>query len=392
MSIKTLKDFNRLPINLHRSSIKEVLPEYFQSEYPNIILFLEYYYDYLDNNSNFGELIQDLYTCRDAEDNLLEQMDLMFREFGQGTGVKYFSNPREVIRNFAKFYRVKGSKYSAEGFFRAFFLTDAQIHYPKNDLFYLNDSVSEIGVDQQKVLQDGGVYQLLSHLVRTDVGIPAWGELYKKFVHPAGFHLAAEIVIQSPGKVFSTDAVAVGSLLEPTEFNLDVGIGTITQNFIYDSLGASNVPETTQKFDITSTTKMYFNGDSYNVRLHTRPLREDIYLNRSITTLSAAYPTLYSWGAQTREIWNTTTDSATLIRVDSNPSLHLGNGIDSYGYYGTYPSFYVGTGDNPDYLKTPYPSIITTSLAYAELGAAHFAKDSDMTQAFPLYDSDINPV
>ena len=65
-------------------------------------------------------------------------------------------------------------------------------------MFYLNDSASTIGVDAQKVIQDGKIYQLLSHLVRTDVGLPDWQELYKKFVHPAGFHLGAEIVIQEP--------------------------------------------------------------------------------------------------------------------------------------------------------------------------------------------------
>ena len=40
---RTLKDFNRLPLELHRSSVKEILPEYFITEYPNIILFLEYF-------------------------------------------------------------------------------------------------------------------------------------------------------------------------------------------------------------------------------------------------------------------------------------------------------------------------------------------------------------
>ena len=383
---KTLKDFNRLPINLHRSSIQEVLPEYFQTEYPNIILFLEYYYDFLDDNSNFGELIQDLYTVRDAEDNLLTQLDLMFNEFALGTGVKYFtSNPREVIRQFAKFYRVKGSKYSAEGFFRAFFLTDAEIHYPKNDLFFLNDSASEIGVDAQKVIQDGGIYQLLSHLIRTDVAMPNWQQLYKKFVHPAGFHLGAEIVIQSPGKLFETPAIATSFALP--EFILAPSEpASISENFLYDSIGTRPVADTLQLVDITSLNTMNYNGVNYNIRMHVRPLKEDAYLNQTLAVLNTQRSSIYDWASQTRQIWNTTTDSATLIRVDDAPT-HIG--ADSYGYYGTYPSFYVGTGDNPDYLKKPYPSIITTSLAYAELGAAHFEADSDMTQLYPLYDSDI---
>ena len=386
---RTLKDFNRLPLELHRSSVKEILPEYFITEYPNIILFLEYYYDFMDAEG-FGSLIKDIYTCRDIEDNSLQQLDLLLNEVALGVGIKKFPvNPREIIRNFAKFYRVKGSKYSSEGFFRAFFLTDAEIHYPKNDLFYLNDSSSEIGVDQQKVIQDGGIYQLLSHLIRTDRGMPEWEELYKKFVHPAGFHLAAEIVIQEPAINAAISAAPV-PFADTFPFSV-IGSANLSDNFIYDSIGTRPVKDTLQLVDITALVSEVYNGISYNYRLHVRPLSEDIYLNRTIAELNAAYPTTYAWAAQTRQSWNTTTDSATLIRVDSNPSLHLGNGIDSYGYYGTYPSFYVGTGDNPSYMKTPYPSIITTSLAYAELGASHFAADSDMTQAYPLYDSDLRP-
>lgn len=383
MSIKTLKDFNRLPINLHRSSVKEVLPEYFVEEYPTLISFLETYYESLNNNGEFGDLIQDLYTIRDVEDNSLAQLEKLLIEFALGVGVRYFNNPREIIRNFAKFYRVKGSKYSAEGFFRSFFLTDAQIHYPKNDLFFLNDSASEIGVDGQKVMQDGGLYQLLSHLVRTDVGLPEWGELYKKFVHPAGFHLACEVVIQSPGKLFETPAVPVA--FDLPEYILQ-SAASISSNFLYDSLGDRPVADTLQLVDITALSPMNYNGVNYNIRMHVRPLKEDAYLNQTLAVLNTQRSSIYDWASQTRQIWNTTTDSATLIRVDDAPT-HIG--ADSYGYYGTYPSFYVGTGDNPDYLKKPYPSVITTSLAYAELGAAHFEADSDMTQLYPLYDSDI---
>lgn len=383
MSIKTLKDFNRLPINLHRSSVKEVLPEYFVEEYPTLISFLETYYESLNNNGEFGDLIQDLYTIRDVEDNSLAQLEKLLIEFALGVGVRYFNNPREIIRNFAKFYRVKGSKYSAEGFFRSFFLTDAQIHYPKNDLFFLNDSASEIGVDGQKVMQDGGLYQLLSHLVRTDVGLPEWRELYKKFVHPAGFHLACEVVIQSPGKLFETPAVPVA--FDLPEYILQ-SAASISSNFLYDSLGDRPVADTLQLVDITALSPMNYNGVYYNIRMHVRPLKEDAYLNQTLAVLNTQRSSIYDWASQTRQIWDTTTDSATLIRVDDAPT-HIG--ADSYGYYGTYPSFYVGTGDNPDYLKKPYPSIITTSLAYAELGAAHFEADSDMTQLYPLYDSDI---
>jgi hypothetical protein len=237
--------------------------------------------------------------------------------------------------------------------------------------------------------------------------MPEWQELYKKFVHPAGFHLGAEIIFQEPAKLFKLPQPVVQ--FDLPAFIID-DIASISNNFLYDSLGSRTVEDTFQLLDITQLTTMGdvsrgytqngrgYNGAAasgptgpiYNVRLHVLSLKDNLYLNRTISSLIAGTDTTYSWAAQSREVWNTTTDDATLIRSDSAPSiLYLRNGVDSYGYHGTYPAFYSGTGDNPDYMKTPYPSIITTSLAYQELGASHFAADSDMTQEYPLYDSDV---
>ena len=121
MAQQTLTDYDRLEISFKRNLVREVLPEYFASEYPNIITFLEGYYDFLDSADNFGDMINDLYTIRDIEASSLLHLDNMFKEYALGMSQDFFKKPREILRNFARFFRVKGSKYSAEGFFRGFF-------------------------------------------------------------------------------------------------------------------------------------------------------------------------------------------------------------------------------------------------------------------------------
>lgn len=191
--MKTLSDLNRLPIAMKRSLVGDVLPEYWSSEYPNLISFLEAYYDFLDSDENFGELIEDLYTIRDIEEATLDQIDLMFKEIGMGVAHTQFTSPREVIRNFGRFFRVKGTEYSAENFFRAFFNEDAWLEYPKHNLFTVGQST--LGIDGLDVLQDGKLNQILSVLVKSPISIATWGNLYRKHVHPAGFYLGAEVLI-----------------------------------------------------------------------------------------------------------------------------------------------------------------------------------------------------
>jgi hypothetical protein len=191
--MKTLTDLNRLPISLKTSLVQDVLPEYWGSEFPNMVSFLEAYYEFLDSDENFGDLINDLYTIRDIEANTLSQLDLMFKEIGLGVSHTQFTSPREVIRNFGRFFRSKGTEYSAESFFRAFFNEDIEIVHPKNNLFVIGKS--QLGIDGLDVLQNGKLNQVLSVLVKSPVSIATWGNLYRKHVHPAGFYLGAEVLI-----------------------------------------------------------------------------------------------------------------------------------------------------------------------------------------------------
>ena len=72
---RTLTDYGRLDVTFHRNAVKEVLPEHFTTDYPNLITFLESYYEFLDSGDNFGALIQDLYTIRDVEASSLQHLD-----------------------------------------------------------------------------------------------------------------------------------------------------------------------------------------------------------------------------------------------------------------------------------------------------------------------------
>lgn len=194
--MKTLLDFNRREINFHQSKVSETLPEHYLSEYPNLIAFLDKYYQFMDSDStyNFAAAIHALYEIRDVEDANLSFIDNILKEIGQGIlNQNFFLEPRFATRLLSDFYRVKGSLYSAEGFFRAFYRSEIEITYPKRDIFIVGES--EIGVESLKVIQDGALYQIYSILVKSEIPFATWRELYKAFVHPAGFYLGAQTLL-----------------------------------------------------------------------------------------------------------------------------------------------------------------------------------------------------
>jgi hypothetical protein len=193
-SSESLKDFNRLDINFRKSLIEEALPEYFLEDYPNLITFLEGYYENLDSDGSFGGIINELQTIRDIEDTELERLDLLFNELALGISNDQVKTPREAIRNFGNFFRVKGSLFSGEGFFRAFFDENVEIVYPKKDLFTIGNST--IGTEDGWVMQDGKAYQIFSILIKSPISIAFWEDLYRKFVHPSGFYLSGQVALE----------------------------------------------------------------------------------------------------------------------------------------------------------------------------------------------------
>ena len=202
MTDQTLLDLDRRNRNFTSSKVKEVLPEHYTSEYPNLVKFLDYYYDYMSSDATHGfdNTLHNLYSIRDLQATDLTLLNQIFKEIGQGlVSADYFTDPRQAAGLIANFYKIKGSLYSAEGFFRAFYGEQPQIIYPKNNLFIVGES--KLGSESLKYIQNGALYQVLSVLVKSGVPITKWRDLYKSFVHPGGFYLAGEVIIESLGNL-----------------------------------------------------------------------------------------------------------------------------------------------------------------------------------------------
>lgn len=200
-------DPKRSHVSFHNSKVDEALPDFYDEEYPLFIKFLETYYDYMDGDAagSFSRLIHDLFHARDissltsTEDEHNDFLDLLFGDITDGlSSESFYANPRLMARLIADFYRSKGTQISAEQFFRAFFNEDVEVVYPKKDIFILNDKPggSLIGPQSLHYIQDDKRYQIFSILLKTGLSFSDYEELYKKMVHPAGFYLAADVVIQ----------------------------------------------------------------------------------------------------------------------------------------------------------------------------------------------------
>ena len=194
------EDLNRRVIPLQRRRVSEALPEFFVSEYPKFVSFLETYYDFLDSSGqySFNNKIEQLFATRDVDQTPDNLFDFLGKELGANlASTNIFEDKRYSIRRFGELYRNKGTSKGLEQFFRSFYQVEPTIEYPKEKVF--NIGASTIGVDGQAVIQDHRRFQTLSIAYKTPLDISTWRELYLKYAHPAGFHFAADVEIEGTG-------------------------------------------------------------------------------------------------------------------------------------------------------------------------------------------------
>lgn len=214
-----IEDQNRRDLNFADAKVKDVLPEYFLSDYPKLVTFLEKYHDFLDSDGDteFKKEINNLFSARDIQQTSIDNLDLIISEIGDGLkSASFFSEPRLMARLLANFYRVKGTRNSVEGFFRGFYNEEVTIEYPKLNIFTINDADNnflshQIGANSQKFIQDNFRFQIFSILIKSGLSVSDYESLYKRLVHPSGFHFAGEVQLEVQAEVFNSAETGVDS-------------------------------------------------------------------------------------------------------------------------------------------------------------------------------------
>lgn len=192
----TLQDLNRRELKVPDYKVKEVLPEFFQSEYPKLISLLNAYYEFEDSDQSPSRLLNDLHQTRDITQtdsrllSFIEDELLLGQSYFEG-----FSDKRNAAKYSNVLYRSKGTKYSIQQFFRTFFGIDPEITYTKENIFRLGDS--RIGPQSRKFITNDKLYQTFAILIKTDKTFSEWKDTYKLFAHPAGMFLGSEVQILS---------------------------------------------------------------------------------------------------------------------------------------------------------------------------------------------------
>jgi hypothetical protein len=266
----------RLKTRFHSNQVTQLLPEAMVEMYPNLVSFLETYYEYAgeSNPGSFEHQIKTLFDIRDITSTNLETLDLILSEVGEGLKTNSFAqNPRLMVKLISDFYRAKGTQISVEQFFKSFFAEDVEISYPKNNVFILNDS--KIGTESLKYITDNRRYQIFSVNIKTGLSFSDYEALYRKFVHPAGFYLSADVVTQSEASM----GVSVGETIDPLEINYPLPL----ENTVLSKVSSNWTLTVLTETDLTDT----------GLNISSIPLLSDYSSETFESLIAQGYLTIY---------------------------------------------------------------------------------------------------
>jgi hypothetical protein len=101
--------------------IESQFPEFIRETGPNFVVFLEAYYEYLEQTNKAGNAIRTLNDNQDIDRTVSDFVEYFRREFALSIPKSALTDKRLIVKHIREFYRSRGSQKSFKFLFHVLF-------------------------------------------------------------------------------------------------------------------------------------------------------------------------------------------------------------------------------------------------------------------------------
>ena len=187
--------------------VTTIVPEHIQLEKPELMKFMEAYYDFLDQPDQPGAFLKSLPAHRNLDTVGTEFLEMLQRELAVPIPETVVADKSKLYKNITDIYLSKGAEPSFKALFRLIFNDDIELFFPRVDILKPSDAKWDSSngrwknddgkLSVKKFIQDSRYYQSFSYVIKTGQTIDNWKDVVKKLLHPAGFAFFGEVTIFS---------------------------------------------------------------------------------------------------------------------------------------------------------------------------------------------------
>ena len=184
-----------------------IVPEHIQLEKPELMRFMEAYYDFLQLPDQPGAFLKSLPSHRNLDTVGSEFLEMLQRELAVPIPENVAADKSKLYKNITDIYLSKGAEPSFKALFRLIFNDDIELFFPRVDILKPSDAKwdptngrwknDDGKLSVKKFIQDSRYYQSFSYVIKTGQTIDNWKDVVKKLLHPAGFAFFGEVTIFS---------------------------------------------------------------------------------------------------------------------------------------------------------------------------------------------------
>lgn len=116
------------------------LPFFVRNDHPNFVLFMEAYYEYLEQTGKPVDVLKNAMTYNDVDETISQFMNILQKEYLNLIPTTVKADKALLIKNIKDFYRAKGSEKAVKFLLNILFNgKETELYYPKQDILRASD-------------------------------------------------------------------------------------------------------------------------------------------------------------------------------------------------------------------------------------------------------------
>ena len=121
------------------ANVANQLPEHIRESYPQFVLFLEAYYEWMHNQNNLTGAAKGIIDLRDVDKTLDQFVDDIIKELSSESLATVATDKRLFVKHLHDLFSSKGSEKSFKLFFRLLYDMDIEVSYPSENILRASD-------------------------------------------------------------------------------------------------------------------------------------------------------------------------------------------------------------------------------------------------------------